>query len=168
MAGAARRRYLYGQFLKDQVGKAGSHLSEIDKTALFNHGLEWFSILYDTRSKRPATRDSRLAASEAGFAEASRLPLTVISHVQDAVKEHFAEMEMRGDLDWLPDLTLDEYETSLIAPVRKRSLRQQQLDEFRRKLVAYEATRRAAVEQVWNELQPMLDEAGVAKERRPV
>jgi hypothetical protein len=168
MAAAARRRYLCGQFLKDQVGKAGSDLSEIDKIALFNHGLEWFSILNDTRSKRPATRDSRLAASEAEFAKASQLPLPVIRNVQDAVKEHFAKMEMRGDLDWLPELTLDEYEASLIAPVRKRSLGQQQLDEFRRKLVAYEAARRAAVEQVWNEVQPALDEAGVPKERRPV
>jgi hypothetical protein len=86
MAAAARRRVLYGQFLKDQVGKAGPHLSEIDKIALFNHGLQWFSILYDTRRKRPATRDSRRATSEAGFAAASRLPLEVIRYVQDAVR----------------------------------------------------------------------------------
>jgi hypothetical protein len=168
MAAAARRRFLYGQFLKDEVGKAGPHLSMIDKTALFNHGLEWFSILYDTRRKRPATRDPRLAASEAAFAEASRLPLEVIRYVQDAVKQHFGEMEMRGDLDWLPDLSLDEYEARLLAPTRKRSQSQQQLDEFRRKLVAYDAARHAAVEQVWSEVQPALDAAGVPKERRAV
>jgi transcriptional regulator with XRE-family HTH domain len=166
LAAAARRRVLYGQFLRDRVGKAGPHLSEIDKTALFNHGLEWFSILYDTRRRRPATRVSRLAASEAAFAEASRLPLEVIRYVHDAVRQHFGEMEMKGDLDWLPDLTLDEYEASLLAPVRKRSQDQQQLDEFRRKLVVYDAARHAAVEQVWSEVQPALDAAGVPKERR--
>jgi transcriptional regulator with XRE-family HTH domain len=168
LAAAARRRVLYGQFLRNRVGKAGPHLSEIDKTTLFNHGLEWFAILYDTRNKRAATRDKRLAASEARFADASRLPLEVIRYVQDAVRQHFGEMEMRGDLDWLPDLSLDEYEASLLKPGRKRELKQELQREFVRKVNEYEAARKAAVEQIWNEVQPVLDEAGVAKERRPV
>jgi len=167
-AAAARRRFLYGQFLKEQVGKAGPRLSEIDKIALFNHGLEWFSILYNTRSRRPATRDKRLAASEAEFAKASQLPLEVIRDVQDAARGHFGEMEMRGDLDWLPELSLDEYEASLLKPGRKRELREEQRREFARKIEEYEAARKAAVEQVWQEVQPVLDEAGVAKERRTV
>jgi len=168
MAAAAQRRMLYGQFLKEQVGKAGPGLSEIDKTALFNHGLEWFAILHDTRGKRPSTRAKRLAASEAWFLEASRLPLEVIRYVQDRAKEHFGEMEMRGDLDWLPNVTLDEYEASLLKPGRKQSLRDEQRREFARKVAEYEAARKAAVEQVWREVQPALDEASVPSERRPV
>jgi len=168
MAAAARRRSLYGRLLKDQVGKAGPHLSEIDKITLFNHGLERFAILYATRGKRRSTRDKRLAASEAEFAKASRLPLEVIRYVQDRVRQQFGEMEMRGDLDWLPDLSLDEYEASLLEPGRKRGVRDEQRREFAYKVAEYETARRAAVEQVWNEVQPVLDEAGVPKERRPV
>ena len=53
-------------------------------------------------------------------------------------------------------------------PTRKRELKREQHDEFVRKLGVYETARKAAVEQVWNEVQPMLDEANVPKERRPV
>ena len=168
MAAAARRRMLYGQFLKEQVGKAGPSLTAIDETALFNHGLQWFAILYDTRGKRPSTRAKRLAASEAWAVEASQLPLDVIRYVQDKVKEHFGEMEMRGDLDWLPSVTLDEYEASLLKPGRRQSLRDEERREFARKVAEYEAACKAAVEQVWLEVQPVLDEAGVPPERRPV
>jgi hypothetical protein len=168
MAAAARRRMLYGRFLKDQVGKAGPHVSEVEKTVLTNHGLEWFAILYDTRGKRPSTRGKRLAASEGRFAKASQLPLEVIRYVQDAVKGHFDEMKMRGDLDWLPDTSLDEYETSLLKPGRKRETRDGQRREFARRVAEHETARRQAIELVWQEVQPALDEAGVPKERRPV
>jgi len=145
LAAAARRRHLYGQFLVTEVKSAGEGLSEIDKTVLFNHGLEWFSILLQTRKSRPATRESRLAASEARFARASQLPLTVIRHVQDAVLRRFGEMEMRGDLDWVPVLSLDEYEASLLTPARKRGLKQEQLQERVRKMIEYDAALKAAV-----------------------
>ena len=168
LAAAARRRFQYGQFLKREVDRTDAHLSDTDKTVLFNHGLEWFSILYETRKQRPATRESRLAASEAKFAKASRMPTSVIRHIQDAVRRHFAEMEMRGDLDWLPELSLDEYEASLLAPTRKRGLKQEEYAQFVRKLDEHEAARKAAVEQVWAEVQPLLDTAGVPTERRPV
>ncbi len=167
-AAAARRRFLYGQFLKERVGKAGPNLSEIDKTTLFNHGLEWFAILFDTRRKRPKTREKRLAESETKFAKACQLPLAAIRYVQDAVKGHFGEMEMRGDLDWQPDMGLDEYEASLLRPGRKQGLREEQRREFARKTEEHDAARKAAVERVWNEVQPMLDKAGVLPERRPV
>jgi transcriptional regulator with XRE-family HTH domain len=168
LAAAARRRFQYGQFLKREVGRTGARLSEIDKTTLFNHGLQWFSILYETRKQRPATRESRLAASEAKFARASQLPLTVIRHVQDAVRRRFGDMERKGDLDWVPALSLDEYEANLLKPARKRGLKQEQLQERVRKMIEYDAALKAAVEQVWTEAQPMLDAAGVPKERRTV
>jgi len=168
LAAAARRRHLYGQFLVAEVKSAGESLSEIDKTVLFNHGLEWFSILFQTRKRRPATRESRLAASEARFARASQLPLTVIRHVQDAVRRRFGEMERKGDLDWVPALSLDEYEANLLKPARKRGLEHEQLQERVRQMNEYDAALKAAVEQVWTEAQPMLDAAGVPKERRTV
>jgi transcriptional regulator with XRE-family HTH domain len=168
MAAAARRRFLYGQFLKDVVGKAGPDVSLNDRTYLFNHGLQWFSILYSTRKSRPKARDKRMAASESRFAEASRLPLGQIRYVQDAVKEHFGEMERRGDLDWLPALSLDQYEARLLKPASRRELREEQRREFSRRIGEYEVARRAAVEKVWQEVQPVLDEAGVPRERRTV
>ncbi|MBN2465739.1 hypothetical protein JXD38_09000, partial [candidate division WOR-3 bacterium] len=126
------------------------------------------ATLYATRKSRPAARDKRLAASEARFLEASGLPLEEIRYVQDRVKEHFGELERRGDLDWLPSLSLDEYEASLLKPARKRELREEQRREFARKVNEYETARKAVVEQVWQEVQPLLDEAGVAKERRAI
>jgi len=149
MAAAARRRFLYGQFLKDVVGKAGPDVSLNDRTYLFNHGLQWFAILYATRKSRAATREKRLAASEARFAEASGLPLPEIRYVQDKVKERFGELERKGDLDWLPVLTLDEYESSLLKPASRRELREGQRREFSRNIEEYEVARRAAVEKVW-------------------
>ncbi len=166
LAAAARRRHLYGQFLKDVVGKAGPDVSLIDRTTLFNHGLEWFAVLYATRKSRPATRDKRLAASEARFAEASKLPLHQIRYVQDKVKEHFGEMERKGDLDWLPDLSLDEYEASLLKPQGGRELRREQRLQYGLKIGEWQAARKALVDQVWQEVQPVLDDAGVPKERR--
>lgn len=168
MAAAAQRRFAYGQLLKNVVGKTGEGLHEIDRTALFNHGLEWFSILRDTRKSRAATRESRLAAAETRFAKASQLPLDVIRQFQDKVQSRFREMEISGDLDPLPDMSLDEYEAGLLAPVRKRSLGQQEHDEHVRKVEIYNAARRKAIERIWNEAQPTLDESGVPIELRPV
>ncbi len=168
MAAAARRRYLYGQYLMHEVNKTGTVLPAVFETMLFNHGLEWFGVLYHTRAKRPEARERQLAASEERFIKGSGVPESAIRHIQAAVRRHFIEMETRGDMDWLPDLSLDEYEASLLAPTRKRGLKRQEHDEYLRKFEVYEAARKAAVEQVWSEVQPMLDEAGVPKERRPV
>jgi transcriptional regulator with XRE-family HTH domain len=167
-AAAAHRRDLYGQFLMHEVNKTGTDLPRVAETMLFNHGLEWFGILYRTRKNRPETRERQLVASEERYVKDGSLPVSAIRYIQDAVRRHFAEMEVRGDMDWLPDLGLDEYEASLLAPTRKRELKREQHDEFVRKFGEYETARKAAVEQVWNEAQPVLDEANVLKEHRPV
>jgi hypothetical protein len=143
-------------------------LVDVPKAMLFNHGLEWFGILYRTRGKRSEVRERQLAASEERYVRDGSLPVSAIRHIQDAVRRHFTEMEMRGDLDWLPCLGLDEYEAGLLAPTRKRELKRELHDEYVRKFGVYEAARKAAVEQVWKEAQPMLDEANVLKEYRPV
>ena len=168
MAAAARRRHLYGQFLMHEVKRTGTNLSLMMETMLFDHGLEWFGILHRTRQKRSEVRERQLAASEERFIKGSGVPEPPIRHIQDAVRRQFAEMEMRGDLDWLPNLSLDEYEASLLAPARKRGPRQEQHAEFLCKFDEFETARKAAVEQVWNEVQPVLDAADVPKERRPV
>ena len=49
-----------------------------------------------------------------------------------------------------------------------RDRRDEQRREFARKVAEYEAARKAAVEQVWREVQPALDEASVPSERRSV
>jgi transcriptional regulator with XRE-family HTH domain len=168
MAAAARRRYLYGRFLVHEIRGAGTDLSLMMETMLFDHGLEWFGILNRTRRKRPDVRERQLAASEERFIKGSGVPEPAIRYIQDAVRRHFAEMETRGDLDWLPGLTLDEYESSLLSPTRKQGLKQEQHAEFLRKFDEYNAALKAAVQQVWNEVQPVLDKASVPNERRPV
>jgi hypothetical protein len=168
MAAAARRRYLYGQFLKDAVNAAGIESVMVVQKPLFDHGLEWFRILFETRRSRTETREQRLARSEAEFVKASRMAVPVVRSIQDAVRRRFAEMETSGDLDWLPDLSLGEYEARLLAPARARRPEQERHEEFVRKLNEHEAARKAAVERVWTELQTVLDEAGVPKERRAI
>jgi hypothetical protein len=151
-----------------EVDRTGTDLSEVGKTMLFNHGLEWFGILYRTRGKRPEVGERQLTASEERYVKDGSLSVSAIRYIQDAVRRRFAEMEVRGDLDWLPELSLDEYEAGLLAPTRKRELKRVQHDEYVRKFGVYETARKAAVEQVWSEVQPMLDDAGVPKECRPV
>jgi hypothetical protein len=167
-AAAVRRRVLYGDFLKVVIGRPSPYNAMAYATPLFNHGLEWFAILYDTRGRRPATREKQLAECEDKLAKAGLLPLEAIRQLQDEVKERFDELERRGDLDWLPDLSLDKREESLLKPASKLELRQEQRRELSLKIGEYSAACRAVVEQVWQEVQPLLDEAGVAKERRAV
>jgi hypothetical protein len=168
MAAAARRRYLYGHFLSCAVNETGLKPVMTVTVPLFDHGLEWFQTLNRTRKARPGVRERLLAESEARFEKDSGFPLDAIRKLEDGVRRHFADMEMRGDLDWLPGLSLEEYEAGLLTPTRKRTLAQEQHDEFVRKLNHYDEVCKAAVEQVWNEVQPVLDEAGLPKERRPV
>jgi transcriptional regulator with XRE-family HTH domain len=168
MAAAARRRQLYGQYLKIAVNGTGLKPVMAITVPLFDHGLEWFGILYRTRRARPGKREKLLAKSQAGFAKASRFPLDSILRLEDGVRRRFAELEMAGDLDWLPDLSLEEYEAGLLAPARKRELRKEQHEEYVRRFNAYDAALKAAKQTVWAEVQPMLDQAGVPGERRPV
>jgi hypothetical protein len=135
---------------------------------LFKHGLEWFGILYRTRGAKPGKREKLLAESNDKFAKASGFPLDAIQKLEDGVRRRFAQLEMAGELNWLPNLSLEEYEASLLAPGRKRSAKQQEQAEFVRKFNQYDEARKGAVEEVWGEVQPLLDEAGVPNERRPV
>jgi transcriptional regulator with XRE-family HTH domain len=168
MAAAARRRFLYGQYLKEAVDKTGLDPVMTVSEPLFAHGLEWFGILYRTRKSRPGTRERLLAASHDEFVKASRFPLDAIRKLEDGVRRQFGRMEMIGDLDWRPSMTLDEYEASLLAPAGKRSLKQQQRDDYVRRFNLYETARQAAVERMWALVQPKLDEAGVPHARRAV
>ena len=77
-------------------------------------------------------------------------------------------MEMVGDLDWLPDVSLDEYEKLLLEPGRKPGLWEVHRRKFAVGLTEFEAARTAAVEQVWREVKPLLNEAGVPEGRRSV
>jgi transcriptional regulator with XRE-family HTH domain len=167
-AAAARRRYFYGQYLKVAVNNTGLVPVMTVTEPLFKHGLEWFGILYRTRDAKPGAREKLLADSEATFAKASRFPLDAIRKLEDGMRRRFAQLEMAGELNWLPNLSLEEYEASLLAPGRKRSAKQQEQAEFVRKFNQYDEARKGAVEKVWGEVQPLLDEAGVPNERRPV
>jgi transcriptional regulator with XRE-family HTH domain len=167
-AAAARRRYFYVEYLKVAVNRTGLDPVMTVTEPLFKHGLEWFGILYRTRDANSGVREKLLAQSEARFAKASGFPLGAIRKLEDGVRRHFAEMEMAGELNWLPNLSLEEYEASLLAPGRKRGVKQQEQAEFVRKFNQYDEARKAAVEKVWGEVQPELDKAGVPQERRPV
>jgi transcriptional regulator with XRE-family HTH domain len=167
-AAAARRRYFYVEYLKVAVNKTGLDPVMTVTEPLFKHGLEWFGILYRTRSAKPGMREKLLAESEARFAKASLFPLDAIRKLEDGVRRHFAQMEMAGELNWLPNLSLEEYEAGLLAPARKRSFKQEQQQELVRRLHVHDVARRAAIQEAWADVQPMLDKAGVPGERRPV
>ncbi|MBM3331627.1 helix-turn-helix domain-containing protein [candidate division WOR-3 bacterium] len=167
-AAAARRRYLYGEYLKVAVNKTGLDPIMTVTEPLFKHGLEWFGILFRTRSARPGKRETQLAESEARFAKASGFPLEAIRELEDGVRRRFAELEMAGELNWLPNLSLAEYEAGLLAPARKLSLKQEQHRELVNRLHEHDVARKAATEKVWAEVQQLLDEAGVPGDRRVV
>ncbi len=167
-AAAARRRYFYGEYLKVAVNKTGLKPTMTVIEPLFKHGLEWFGILYRTRDAKPGKREKLLAESEAGFAKASGFPLDAIRKLEDGVRRRFAELEMAGELNWLPNLSLEEYEAGLLAPVRKLSFKQEQHRELVNRLHEHDVARKAATEKVWAEVQPLLDEAGVPGDRRVV
>jgi transcriptional regulator with XRE-family HTH domain len=168
MAAAARRRHLYGQFLSQAVNETGLDPVMTVREPLFAHGLEWFRILFETRKAKPGAREKLLSESEARFAKESGFPMDAIRKLEEGVRRHFSELEMKGDLDWLPELSLEQHEARLLTPARKRGFKLEQHDEYVRKFNQYDLARQAAVEQVWNELQPVLDEGGVPKERRAV
>jgi transcriptional regulator with XRE-family HTH domain len=167
-AAAGRRRYFYGEYLKVAVNETGLKPVIGVTVPLFNHGLEWFGILYGTRSAKPGKREKLLAESEARFAKASRFPLDAIRKLEDGVRRRFAELEMAGELNWLPSLSLEEYEAGLLAPARKRYLKQEKQRELMRRFNQYDAALKTAKQRVWDEVQPLLDEAGVPNERRTV
>jgi transcriptional regulator with XRE-family HTH domain len=167
-AAAARRRVLYGRFLSRAVNETGLEPVMSIAVPLFNHGLELFRILYRTRKAKPGVREKLLAESRTAFERASRFPAEAIRKLEDRVRREFTRMEMAGDLDWLPDLSLREYEASLLRPGGRRELRERQRREFAQKFDEWQAARNAAVEKVWQEAQPVLDEAAVPKERRTV
>jgi len=165
---AARRQHLYREYLKVAVDKTGLKPVVAVAVPLLDHGLEWFAILDRTCKARPGVREKLLAESAARFAKASRFPLDAIRKLEDGVRRRFAELEMAGELNWLSNLSLDEYEAGLLAPARKRSLKQDLQREYVRRFNDYDAARKSAVEQVWQEVQPLLDRAGVPSERRSV
>jgi hypothetical protein len=167
-AAAAHRRDLYGQFLKFEVNRTGTNLSRVSETILFNHGLEWFGILFRTRRNRPETTERQLAASHRKLLDVQGLPLSSVCCIEDAVRRRFAELAAQGELDWLPDLGLEEFEANLLTSLRRHEMREERRREFGRKMDEYDNARKAAAETVWREVRPLLDEAGVAKERRPV
>jgi transcriptional regulator with XRE-family HTH domain len=166
LAAAARRRALYGRFLLQAVNETGLEPTMGVAKPLFDHGLELFRILYRTRKARPEKREKLLAESRTGFEQASQFPPEAIRKLEDDVRRESERMAMSGNLDWLPELSLDEYEARLLAPKRRRSLAQQQHDEYKRRFNRYEAARQEAVERMWTEVQSMLDQAGVPGGRR--
>jgi len=167
-AAAARRRLLYGRFLSRAVNETGLDPVMSVTVPLFNHGLELFRILYRTRKAKPGRREKLLAESRVTFEQASGFAPDAIRKLEDGVRREFARLEMAGDLDWLPDLSLDEYEASLLKPGRKQNLREEQRRELARRIDEWQAARNAAVEKVWQEVQLVLGEASVPKERRAV
>jgi len=167
-AAAARRRVLYGRFLSRAVNETGLRSVMNVTVPLFNHGLELFRIFHRTRKAKPGRRERLLALSRATFEQASGFAPEAIQKLEDGVRREFARLEMAGDLDWLPELSLDEYEASLLKPTGRRDPRKEQRHELSIKIGEYGAACRAVTEQVWQEVQPFLDEAGVAKERRTV
>jgi transcriptional regulator with XRE-family HTH domain len=168
IAAAARRRALYGRFLSQAVNETGLEPAMGVAKPLFDHGLELFGILYRTRKARPEKREKLLAESRTKFEQASGFPPEAIRNLEDDVRREFERMAMSGNLDWLPNLSLDEYEASLLKPQGGRELRREERLQYGLKIGEWQAARKARVDKVWLEVQPLLDDAGVPKERRVI
>jgi len=115
---------------------------------LVNYGHAVFRILKRTRRSNPERRAAQLA--EAPAALRGTVPDQAIKFVESAITDLFRKMEMAGELDSLPE-----------AGPTKAEVR----DQFRQAKDAQAAARRRLMEQLTNEVRPMLAAAGVPENR---
>jgi transcriptional regulator with XRE-family HTH domain len=115
---------------------------------LTNYGHAVFRILKRTRKSKPERRAALLAQAPARLRGV--VPDKAIEFIQSAILDLFRNMEMTGELDKLPEA----------GPTRAEAR-----DQFRRAEEAHTEARRRLVEQLTNEVRPMLQAAGVPKNR---
>jgi transcriptional regulator with XRE-family HTH domain len=167
-AGAAQfRREVVSKMLADAVNHAGVRQTMTVVAHLSDYGQKVFGILYRTRGRKPSTRERLLAEAESWLVGQDVLPQEAIRYIGDAVRRLYDRMELEGDLDWQPDWTVDDLDTILLTPARRRELREDQRFEARGRRDEYDDARRRLIEAVWREVQPLLIEAGVPEVRWP-
>jgi transcriptional regulator with XRE-family HTH domain len=128
------------------LGTVPSHTVRIHLT---NYGHAVFRILKRTRKSKPERRAAQLA--EAPALLQGVVPDQAIEFVQTAITDLFRKMEMTGELERLPE-----------AGPTKAEAR----EEFKRVVNAHTEARRKLMEQLTNEVRPMLAAAGVPENRR--
>ena len=117
-------------------------------THLTNYGHAVFRILKRTRKSKPERRAEQLAQAPARLRGV--VPDKAIEFIQTAILELFRNMEMTGELDRLPEA----------GPTRAEAR-----DQLMRATFAHTAARTRLMEQLVNEVKPMLLAAGVPQNR---
>lgn len=162
-AAAAFRRQVLEKVLNREVNNAGVKPTMTAVSYLKTHAHKVFRILYRTRRSKPVRREELLQAAEAWMVSMKVLPLSAIQYIAGIAQAVFERLERSGDLDWLPDWTVDDLDTVLLTPQRRRELKEEQRDQFRQSLAEYTKAREALVEQVWQEVLSLLEQVPKAR-----
>jgi transcriptional regulator with XRE-family HTH domain len=87
--------------LHHELNGLGAQPMSKERKIVADYGRKVFRILYQTRQLRPALRERRLKRCRA-WAERKAAQADVIDYLYKAVAGLFADMESKGELDWLP------------------------------------------------------------------
>ncbi len=87
--------------LHHELNGLGAKPMSKERKIVADYGRKVFRILYQTRKLRPALRERRLRRCRA-WAERKAVQADVIHYLYKAVTALFEDMEVKGELDWLP------------------------------------------------------------------
>ena len=87
--------------LHHELNGLGAKPMSKERKLVAEYGRKVFRILYQTRQLRPALRERRLKRCRA-WAERKAVQADVIDYLCKAVAGLFEDMEVKGELDWLP------------------------------------------------------------------
>jgi len=87
--------------LHHELNGLGAKPMSKERKIVAEYGRKVFRILYQTRQLRPALRERRLRRCRA-WAERKAVQADVIDYLGRVVTELFNDMEIKGELDWLP------------------------------------------------------------------
>jgi transcriptional regulator with XRE-family HTH domain len=162
-AAAAFRREVVRSMLTDAVEHAGVRLTHVTRIHLTDYGHKVFRILYSTRRSRPERREKLLAEAEAWMAGFNVLPLEALQFIQGAMRKVYDRMVETGDINWQPEMTLEDLDKVLLTPTGSMEMRRERQERRNE----YDRARWQMQETIWREAGPLLGTAGVAEGRRP-
>lgn len=89
--------------LHHELNELGAKPMSKERKTAADYGRKVFRILYQTRQSRPALRERRLKRCRA-WAERRAISSETIDHLHEAATELFRDMQVKGELDWLPPI----------------------------------------------------------------
>ena len=134
---------------------------------LADFGRKVFGILNRTRGKKGGRR-AELLKQATDWLTGEGVPREAVEYIRDVVVGLHAEMEEKGELDAVPELSEAERLAFLSPRDRVKKDEAMCLEEWQAKLARCWQARTKFIEEVSGEVVPWLDEAGVVRNARVV